>query len=194
MKLKPIVVAMPMMFALLTGCNTMDSYTSPSQFPWMFSAHHHHKHAPATVSNVLQDVMEFDKAEIKEADLAKKRVHCRKIKHFAEKVQKDHEHNLRKLHHLIHQLGVQPTMNYDSETMKVKSAYHYTKLELLSGESFDKAYIDGMVHCHHKAMHFFDRAISNSTNEKLTAFLKSTRATVARHLHEAEMLQKKWMK
>ena len=193
MKLKPIVVVMPVMFALLTGCNTMNSSSNQSQFPWLFVPyhHHHHKHAAGTPGNIIENCIKLDEAEIKAANLAKMKSTCPMVRRFAANMVRDHHQNLRNVRRLSHEIGVAPTMNSDAMHIEETSAHKYAELKMLSGYAFNKEFIDSMIHCHHKALAMLDRAINDSTNPKLTAYLKSTHAAVTKHLHEAEALQKK---
>ena len=191
MKLKPIVVVMPVMFALLTGCNTMNSSSNHSQFPWLFAPHHNQKHAPATTGNILENCIKLNEAEIKVANLAKMKSTCPMVRHFAATMVKEHHQNLREVRRLSHEIGVAPTMSSDAMRMEEKSAHKYAELKMLSGHAFNKEFIESMIHCHHKALAMLDRAINDSTNPKLTAYLKATHAAVTKHLHEAEALQKK---
>lgn len=60
---------------------------------------------------------------------------------------------------------------------------------MLHGHTFNKEFIESMIHCHHKALAMLDRAIAESTHPKLTAYLQATHQAVTKHLHEAEALQ-----
>ncbi len=190
MKLKPLVAVMPVMFAMLTGCHTMDYSSNNDDFSSVFM---HPMRAPATVGNTLENCMELDKAEIRVAKLAKMKTACPMVKRYSAMIVRDHEQNLKAVHRLSREIHVAPTMNADADRMREKSAQRYAKLEMLNGQAFDKEYIESMIHCHHKILAYLDRAIANSTHPKLTAYLKSTQAAVNKHLHEAEELKLKCM-
>lgn len=191
MKLKPIIAVVPVMFALLTGCNTMDSTRNHSDFPFLFAHHHHHKHAVSSNGDIIENCIKVNEAEIKMANLAKMKSNCPKVKRFAAMMVNDHTQNLREVRRVSKEIGVAPTMNADASRIEEKSAQKYAKLKMLHGHSFNKEFIESMIHCHHKALAMLDRAIADSTNPKLTAYLKSTHQAVTKHLREAEVLQQK---
>jgi predicted outer membrane protein len=188
MKLKPIAAVMPVMFALLTGCNNMDSSTTDRHFPWILPAHHHHHMQAMTNGDIIEDCIKINEAEIRVATLAKSRTTCPAIRHFAAKMIHDHHQNLREVRRVSHETGIAPTMNSEAARIEEKSAHKLAKLKMLHGRDFNREFAQGMVHCHHRALKLLDHAIHDSTNPKLTAYLKATHAAVTKHLHEAEAL------
>ena len=193
MKIKPIATVMPVMFALLTGCNTLDSTSDSLNSMWPFNHHHHHHHGMYTVNSngdIIQNSIEANKAEIEAAKLAKMRSHCHKVRHFAEKLLREHRHNLREVRRISHQTGIAPVMNSAATRIEENSRHQLADLRALHGEAFDRAFINDMVADHEDALHMLDMEIMQSTDAKLTAYLKSTREAVKMHLHQAKELQR----
>lgn len=190
MKVKPIVAAMPIMFALLTGCNTLDYSTNHIPvFGPMFHHHHHQMHT-STNGEIIANVIAIDESEIKMANLAKSKSKCPRVRHFANTMLHDHQKNLREVRRISHEISVAPTVNPTSARIAEKGADKYAKLNMLSGKEFNHNYIEMMEHCHKHALKMLDHAISNSTDPKLTEFLRATHKAVTMHLREAEALEK----
>lgn len=191
MRLKPIAAVMPVVFALLTGCHTTDSSVSNNHFPWVFPHHHHHHMQTMTNGDIIENFIKINEAEILVAGLAKSKSNCPAVKRFAAMMVRDHNQNLHQVRHVSQVTGIAPTMNSEATRIEEKNAHKLAKLKMLNGRDFDREFAQGMVHCHHKALKMLDRAIHDSTNAKLTAYLKATQRDVTKHLHEAEMLMQK---
>ena len=190
MKIKPIVIAMPAMFALLTGCYSTNTTTNTG-FPFFNPMHHHHHHHASTAGDIIENCIKVNEAEIKMANLAKAKSSCPMVKRFAATMANDHRQNLNEVRRVSRDIGVAPTMNADAARIEEKSAHKYAKLSMLHGHTFDREFIESMIHCHHKTLKMLDQAIQDSTYPKLTAYLQNTRQAVSRHLQEAEALQNK---
>lgn len=192
MKLKPIVAAMPIMFALLTGCNTLESSThnAPVFGPLFHHHHHHHQMQASTNGEIIANVIKIDESEIKMAQLAKHASNCPRVRHFANTMLTDHQKNLREVRRISRDIKAAPTMNPTATRISEKSAEKYAKLKMLRGKEFNRTYIEMMEHCHRHALDMLNRAIVDSTDPKLTEFLKATHKAVTMHLREAEALEK----
>jgi putative membrane protein len=64
-------------------------------------------------------------------------------------------------------------------------------LDAKIGNSFDKAFIDGMVNDHKKAVAAFEKAANDSKDPDVKAFAAKTLPTLKSHLSMAEDLQQK---
>lgn len=62
------------------------------------------------------------------------------------------------------------------------------KLEVLSGETFDKSYIKGQLKAHHDTMELFNTEIASGQDTEAKAFAKSTLPTVKAHIKALDKL------
>lgn len=183
MKTKPLFGAVPVVFALLTGCN-WNSPVSPI-FPMGM------EHAGVQMNGeIVNDLMTIDKAEIAAAKVAMKRAQHVKVKRYAEYVHAEHTKCLHKLEHFSHKHGIMPVTSFTATNLANHGKLELVRLETLSGSAFDQAYIADAIQDHKAALQLIDDAIVKSTNPKLTHVLKEVRHHIERHLHRAEAIQK----
>ncbi|MGV3740283.1 MAG: DUF4142 domain-containing protein [Gammaproteobacteria bacterium] len=189
MKIKPIMAVMPVMFTLLTGCKSWEQASSNA--PWPF--HHHHAMNMQAWGNgeIIQDFISLNKAEIAVAKVAKMRAHCPSIRHFAQMMINDHSHNLHRIHHVSHEIGIAPTASHESARIDEKGQHEVAKLKAVASHDFDRTFLDDMIRCHQHALQKLDKAIMDSTNPKLTTYLRETHKAVSMHLQKAEALRQK---
>lgn len=64
-----------------------------------------------------------------------------------------------------------------------------TELSKLSGEAFDKAYVEVMLKDHKKDVSEFERASRSAANPELKAWIEKTLPTLRSHLDHVKMLQ-----
>lgn len=189
MKIKPIVVAMPIMFTLLTGCKAWEQNNYNS--PWPFHRHHGMSMHARPNGHILQDFITVNEAEISVAKVAKMRAHCHAIKHFAHMMIEDHSNNLKRLHHVSHETGIAPVMNPEADKIREKGQHEVAKLKAVSSKDFDRTFVDDVIRCHQHALHRLDKAIMEATDPKVVAYLKETHKAVSMHLQKAEELRHK---
>jgi putative membrane protein len=58
------------------------------------------------------------------------------------------------------------------------------KLEVLTGDTFDKAYIKNQVSAHERTVSLFKKEIASGTDAQAKAFAKETLPTVQAHLRK----------
>lgn len=132
----------------------------------------------------VPNAAQSDMFEIKAAELAMSRSKTDGIKMFAEEMKKAHTETTGKLMPLAKSAGVEPPTKMDDD--------HEAMLKSLADakdEDFDKAYIDGQVSAHEKAVALFQTYSTTGDNEPLMAFAKETAPTIQIHLDHAKMLQ-----
>lgn len=182
---KPLVGSVFGAFVLLTGCHTFDSslnklnVTNPLQ-------------AAVTQSkeNVLALVMAIHKAEMTEGQLAMKKATHRSVKRYAAHMYHEHSVGLKHAMQFGHKHGIKPVAGFAANKITTDANLEMANLKMLSGNAFDKAYIDYQVKDHADALHALDELIQKSTDPKLTQYLKHVREHVAHHLEKAKMIQK----
>jgi len=90
---------------------------------------------------------------------------------------------------------VTPQENDTSKALVKGGQDARAKLSALSGDAFDKAYIDNEVGYHETVVKALDDTlIPNAQNAELKALLTKVRGVAAAHLEHAKQLQKTAMK
>jgi putative membrane protein len=106
-----------------------------------------------------------------------------KVKSFAEMMVKDHSSANQKLESLASSKNVTLPKTLDASHEATK-----TKLEALSGHSFDKSYVEGQLKDHEKTVHLLETEISSGKDADAKAFAESVLPTVKQHLQAAREL------
>jgi putative membrane protein len=182
-----MIVAVPVMFTLLTGC-TWDSQNPNLSSMWPF------KHGSilniSSNGEIIHELMTIDKTEIALTKLAKTHSSCHKIKKLAASLEADHMKNLRAIRHLSHKTQIKPMMNSMSTHIEHEGQREMNELKSLHNKDFDRAFIKDIINQHQNALQIIDSGIMQSTNEMLTAYLKTLREHLVMHSQRAEVLQK----
>ena len=186
MKIKPMIVAVPVMFTLLTGC-TWDSQNPNLSSLWPFR--HGNILNIASNGEIIQELITINKTEIALAKYAKTHSTCTKIKKLAASLQTVHTQNLHEVRHLSHKTKIKPVMNSMSTHIEDQGQKELNQLKTLRNKEFDKAFIKDMINNHRSALQIIDSSIMQSTNPELTAYLKAAREHFLMHLKKAEAQQ-----
>ena len=116
-------------------------------------------------------------AEVEAGTLAQSKGSSQAVKDFGAMMVKDHTAANEKLK------SVATTENVDLPSSS--GAMHMAskgKLEVLSGETFDKAYIKNQVKAHEQTVSLFKKEIASGSDTQAKAFAKETLPTVQAHL------------
>ncbi len=133
----------------------------------------------------LQNAYEDGLAEIHMAGLGVKKTGNEEIKAFAMKLEADHGKANGEMITLAGNKKVTLAKKPDMVDMGKK------QLLDAKGATFDKAFIDGMVKDHKKAVASFEKAANEAKDIDVKAFAAKTLPTLKEHLSTAEDLQKK---
>ncbi len=133
----------------------------------------------------LQQAAEGDMFEIHSSQLALQKSNSADVKQFAHMMIQDHEMLDDKMKPIAEQAGVQPP-----SSLRGKPAKEYARLQGLSGDAFDQAYIKDMVMDHEKVDRMFANEASNGQlpDEKMAA--EQNKPIIDMHLQKAEALAK----
>lgn len=142
-------------------------------------------------SNLAAMIKAVNDGEIKQSKIAEKNSKNKAVKRFAKMMIKDHGANNNELASVSKRIGLQPTPDQETASLKDEAQKNARTLEGQSGEDFDKAYVDQMVKDHTNALQKLDDALGNNAgrNEQMDGLLKKTRQKVSQHLDEAKKLQ-----
>lgn len=122
-------------------------------------------------------------AEVQLGDLARQKSSNYSVKEFGAMMVKDHSAANDKLKAVADSKNITlPTgAGADGRAEKVK-------LELLSGESFDKSYIKGMIKDHQDDIAVFTKEATSGQDPDAVAYAKATLPTLKEHLNKIQSI------
>ena len=153
------------------------------------------KNPPANkdqASTARQDTKFLEKAnqgnvdEIELAQLALKKSSNDDVKNFAERMIHDHNMLMDNMKSFANEAGLQPPAHASAATEAQKA-----KLEALSGEAFDKAYMKAMVQDHSKDLAEFRNEAKSTGYPAFKNAVEKAEQVVREHLEMANQIAKK---
>jgi putative membrane protein len=138
---------------------------------------------PDTGNSQMQDKVFLHKAaaggmaEIQLGQLAAQKGNSAEVKQFGQKMVDDHTRLNGEMKPIADQLGVMAP----KQLSKADQA-EYDKLNSLSGDAFDQAYITAMVKDHRKDLHEFRTEESATSNPDLKAAISQAEPVISQHL------------
>jgi putative membrane protein len=118
-------------------------------------------------------------AEVEAGNLAQSKASSQAVKDFGAMMVKDHTAANAKLKSIAAGENVDLPNSSGATQMASKA-----KLEVLSGDTFDKAYIKNQVSAHEQTVSLFKKEIASGTDAQAKAFAKETLPTVQAHLRK----------
>jgi putative membrane protein len=116
-------------------------------------------------------------AEVEAGKLAQQKSANTQVKNFGAMMVKDHTAANEKLKSLVASKNIDLPSNSSVGQMADKA-----KLEVLTGDTFDKSYIKGQVTAHEDTIALFKKEIASGQDPDAKAFAKKTLPTVRAHL------------
>jgi putative membrane protein len=128
-------------------------------------------------ASFYKDAAEGGMAEVEQGDLAQDKGQSQAVKDFGSMMVRDHSVANDKLKAIAARKGIDwPTAPSASETATK------AKLVLLSGDTFDKSYIRGMVKDHEDDIKAFEKEAQTGQDPDAKAFAVATLPTLREHL------------
>ena len=128
--------------------------------------------------------------DVETAQLAESRTTTSEVLNFAQTMVTDHTAVNEQASALVQRLGVTPEENAVSRSLQTDAAAARRELEGLSGEAFDRAYVEREVAYHQAVLDALDQTlIPGASNEELRGLLQQVRPAIATHLEHARSLQ-----
>ncbi len=125
------------------------------------------------------------------AGIAWKKEISGKVMDFATNMRNDHNAIIGMAVDLANKLGVTPKMNPVTKSLLEGAEKTKKKLNALSGEAFEKAYVDNEVAYHKAVINAVKNVlIPQADNQQLKDLLKKAMPILKGHLHHAKMIQK----
>jgi putative membrane protein len=122
-------------------------------------------------------------AEVEAGTLAQSKGNSQAVKDFGAMMVKDHSAANAKLE------SIARAENVDLPTKpSVAQMASKTKLEVLSGDTFDKAYIKGQIAAHQQTVALFKKEIASGTDSQAKAFATTTLPTIESHLEKIRQI------
>lgn len=146
--------------------------------------------APPTDPQIVGIVVEANDIDIDAGNLALSKTHAKQVHDFAQQMVTDHTAVQKSVFALGAKLHVTPAESDTSAALKKQAAETSEKLKGLSGNAFDRAYIDNEVAYHTTVINTVSKVlIPNAQNAELKSALQGAAPMFQGHLEHAKELQ-----
>ena len=168
--------------AAVTGCSSMMDKTESAM-----SQMHKMTLNDAQIVSVLHTA---NMGEVSHAQIAMQKSMHADVKAFAQKMITEHTANDQKTTAWAASAGISPQNNDVSIKLKKESDDMVMTLNKADAKDFDKTYIDGQIKVHKLVLKTIeDKLLPNAQSPDLRNHLVATRAAVAGHVAQAEMIK-----
>jgi len=139
--------------------------------------------ADSSDTSFYRNIAQGGMAEVDLGKLAEQKSTDPKVKDFAEMMVKDHSAANEKLESLASakHIALPRTLDTSHEATK-------TRLEGMSGNNFDKSYVESQLKAHEKTVSLLEKEISSGQDADAKAFAQSVLPTVQHHLQAVRNL------
>jgi putative membrane protein len=144
------------------------------------------KHSAGTAASdksFVKKAAEGGLAEVELGQLATQKASSEEVKKFGQRMVDDHS----KANDQLKQVAAQQQIDLPTEP-SAKDKATKARLEKLSGEKFDRAYMSDMVKDHRKDVGEFAHEAKMGKDPAIKSFAESTLPTLREHLKEAEKI------
>jgi putative membrane protein len=133
--------------------------------------------------NFYKKAAEGGLAEVEQGNLAQEKGQNPAVKDFGQMMVHDHSAANDKLKGIASSKGIDlPASPSVTQTATID------KLKVLSGDTFDKSYIKGMVQDHKEDIKEFEKEVQNGKDAEARQFAQSTLPTLRAHLSKIESI------
>jgi putative membrane protein len=136
--------------------------------------------------NFVKKAAEGGMAEVELGNLAKEKASSSEVKQFGERMVTDHSKANEQLKSIASEKGVTLPTTLDAKDQATKE-----RLSKLSGEQFDRAYMNDMVKDHTKDVSEFKKESTSAKDPDIKSFASQTLPTLEDHLKEARQIAPK---
>jgi putative membrane protein len=155
--------------------------------PFYASAGDKDKPAKGTVSTdqrFVQKAAMGHMTEIRLAQVAQQRASSQAVKDYAERLEQDHSQALEQLKEVASRENITLLDELDSKHQK-----HIDHFSKLSGEQFDRAFMQHMIKDHKEEIALFERQASQGREPELKTYASNTLPKLREHLNMATEIQ-----
>lgn len=139
-----------------------------------------------TDSTFVKKAAQGGLAEVELGQLATQKASSQEVKKFGQRMVDDHSKANEQLKQVAAEKNIEVPQQLDAKDKATKA-----RLEKLSGERFDRAYMKDMVRDHQKDVAEFQRASKIAKDPAIKNFAQQTLPTLQDHLKEAEKIAPK---
>jgi putative membrane protein len=151
--------------------------------------------AGPTDPQIAAIVVTANQVDIDAGKLAMSKSSSKDVKEFAQRMITDHTGVNKSATELVTKLHVTPEANPTSQSLQKGGDDNLAALKKLSGQAFDKAYVDHEVAYHEAVLQAMDKTlIPSAQNADLKALLVKVRPAFVAHLDHAKRLQQELSK
>lgn len=143
-------------------------------------------HTKTADQTFMKDAAQGGVAEVELGQLAQQKAQSQEVKDFGQRMVTDHT----KANDQLKQVASQEGVTLPTEP-NAKQKAEKARLEKMSGNQFDKAYMNMMLTDHKKDIAEFKREAAHGQNPQVKEFAHSTLPTLEAHLSEAEKIAPK---
>jgi putative membrane protein len=130
-----------------------------------------------------RDAAEGGMAEVAMGNLAQQKSHSQSVRDFGARMVKDHSAANERLKALAESKNITLPANPSVEEMTAKA-----KLQALSGDTFDKSYIKGMIKDHEEDIAEFKKEATSGQDPDARAFARAALPTLEAHLKRIQAI------
>jgi putative membrane protein len=130
-----------------------------------------------------KDAAQGGLAEVQEGQLAQEMGQSQAVKNFGRLMVQDHTAADEKLKSIASKRGIELPTSPSMTQMATK-----TRLEALSGDTFDKSYIKGMIKDHEQDIAMFEEEANSGQDPQAKAFAAATLPTLREHLKKIQAI------
>jgi putative membrane protein len=134
----------------------------------------------------VKKAMQGSMAEIQLGQLAQQKASSDDVKQFGQKMVDDHTKLSDQMKPIASQLGVNPPTELSGKDKALQK-----KLEGLSGDAFDKAYMSAMVKDHQKDLNEFEQASTSAKSPQVQQAAQQGAQVIHEHLQLAQQVAEK---
>jgi putative membrane protein len=142
-------------------------------------------HRDSQDTRFAREATEGGEREVQMADLAKSKAQSESVKKYAAKLGEDH----RKANQELQQIVQSQNIVLDADKTPKHEEHDMNKFSKLSGEEFDKEFVDHMVKDHQKCIDKFEKQSQKGENQALRDFASKQLPGLRQHLTVAKALQ-----
>jgi putative membrane protein len=142
--------------------------------------------ASSSDKKFVHSALEGGNAEVKLGQLAAQKGNSEDVKQFGQKMVDDHTKLGDQMKHIAQQQGINV-----SDEIPAKDKALEAKLNSLSGDDFDKAYIKAMVQDHKKDLSEFKKEASSGNDTSIKDAASQGAQVISEHLQMAQQMAQK---
>jgi putative membrane protein len=135
-------------------------------------------------AGVIDRVARDGRAEVELGQLASQKAATPEVKAFAQRLVTDHTKANERLMSIAQSERVSPPTGVDQEHIALRS-----KLEGLSGSSFDRAFVQAQIDGHKKDIQYLQKEANAVKDAKLKTFIQQTLPVMQQHLQMAHQIE-----